>query len=93
MRLAADGAFTPGEWIDLVLQYHGCCTYCGTAATLEPDHRVALSRGGSNRIDNILPACRRCNARKHRMGEAEFRDRLAAGQGQPPRYNRRSRAG
>ena len=78
LRLAAEGAFTSEEWERLVLAYRGSCAYCAKVMPLEPDHRVALSRGGSNRIENILPACRRCNARKHRMTEAEFRARLAA---------------
>ena len=87
LRLAAEGSFTPGEWQELVNSYDGRCAYCGKAAKVEPDHRVALSRGGSNRIENILPACRRCNARKHRMSEAEFRARLAVERKQKPRYN------
>ena len=86
LRLGADGAFTTDEWKDLVRTYAGRCAYCGQTAPLEPDHRVALSRGGSNWIENILPACRRCNARKHRMSGAEFRARLAAEQHEPPRY-------
>lgn len=45
---------------------------------LQVDHRIPLARGGSNSIDNILPACGRCNRRKHLMTEAEFRARLAA---------------
>jgi len=78
LRLAAEGAFTTEEWKALVREYGSRCAYCGEDAPLEPDHRVALSRGGSNRIENILPACRRCNARKHALSEAEFRARLAA---------------
>src|SRR5256885_10896465 len=78
LRLAADGAFSASEWTELVRTHGGRCAYCGNTAVLEPDHRVALSRGGSNRIENILPACHPCNARKHRMTEAEFRARLAA---------------
>lgn len=39
---------------------------------------MPLARGGSNSIDNILPACGRCNRRKHLMTEEEFRARLAA---------------
>jgi 5-methylcytosine-specific restriction endonuclease McrA len=87
LRLAADGAFTAEEWEQLVLAHRRRCAYCGDLAPLEPDHRVALSRGGSNRIENILPACRRCNARKHRMSEAEFRARLAAEKDQRRPYN------
>jgi 5-methylcytosine-specific restriction endonuclease McrA len=39
---------------------------------------VPLARGGTNWIENILPACRVCNARKHLLTEDEFRARLAA---------------
>ena len=42
------------------------------------DHRTPLERGGTNEIANILPACVRCNLRKHLMTEDEFRARLAA---------------
>jgi len=87
LRLAAEGAFTAAEWTELVRSYRGRCAYCGEASLLEPDHRVALSRGGSNGIENILPACRRCNARKHRMSEAEFRARLAAEQDEQPPHH------
>src|SRR5438067_1957095 len=87
LRLAADGAFTAEEWTALVLAHGGRCAYCGECAKLEPDHRLALSRGGSNHIENILPACHRCNARKHRMTEAEFRARLAAESDPQPPYN------
>jgi len=45
---------------------------------LHADHRTPLARGGSNAIDNILPACAPCNLRKSRMTEPEFRARLAA---------------
>jgi 5-methylcytosine-specific restriction endonuclease McrA len=43
---------------------------------LEPDHRVPLARGGANSIENILPACPRCNQRKALLTEGEFRARL-----------------
>ena len=76
-KLAAEGRFTPAQWLALVEQYNGRCAYCGADGPLEADHRIPLSRGGSNRIENILPACRRCNGKKHQMTEAEFRARLA----------------
>ena len=34
---------------------------------------LPLTRGGSNLIENLLPACRRCNRRKGTMTEEEFR--------------------
>lgn len=77
-RRAAEGFFTPAEWLALVALYGGRCAYCGEVGALEPDHRTPLARGGSNAIENIIPACRRCNARKHLMTEAEYRARLAS---------------
>jgi 5-methylcytosine-specific restriction endonuclease McrA len=80
-KIAAEGAFTAQEWLALVAMYGGRCAYCGIEGPLEADHRIPLSRGGTNRIENILPACRSCNGRKHRMTEEEFRARLASEQG------------
>jgi 5-methylcytosine-specific restriction endonuclease McrA len=87
-RLAnTGGSFTISEWSAVVLAFQGRCAYCGKARPLEPDHRVALARGGSNEIENILPACGRCNRRKHAMSESEFRARLAAEKKGTSSYN------
>ena len=77
-RLAAQGSFTGAEWGALLDQWGSLCAYCGGAGPLEADHRIPLSRGGANNIDNILPACRSCNGKKHAMTEDEFRARLVA---------------
>jgi hypothetical protein len=66
-------SFTTAQWLAL-LEYHGGrCAYCGSNVLIEIDHRIPLIRRGSNTIDNILPACRRCNRRKHQRTEEEFR--------------------
>ena len=78
-RLAdAAGSFTYAEWLALTLSYRERCAYCGGGGPPQVEHRVPLSLGGTNSIDNILPACRRCNARKHTLTDEEFRARLAA---------------
>jgi 5-methylcytosine-specific restriction endonuclease McrA len=77
-KIAADGAFSGAEWSELQARSGNVCAYCGGPGPLEADHRLPLARGGSNFIDNILPACRGCNGRKHKMTEEEFRARLAA---------------
>jgi 5-methylcytosine-specific restriction endonuclease McrA len=69
----APGSHTVQQWLALIEQFGGACGYCGLTIPLLRDHRVPLSRGGSNDIDNIIPACRSCNARKHAKTEAEFR--------------------
>jgi len=79
-RREAEGHFTAAEWTDLVNQFRGVCGYCAGPGPLEADHGVPLSRGGSNFIENIIPACGRCNQRKGADTEMEFRDRLAGEQ-------------
>lgn len=40
------------------------CVICGTTGDTEIDHVIPRSRGGSNRIENLQPLCRVCNAIK-----------------------------
>ena len=83
-KRAATGTFTGTEWLELVAGHGGACGYCGRLVVLEPEHRTPLSRGGDNTIANIIPSCRRCNARKATRTEAEFRallDRERIGDG------------
>ena len=88
-RAAATGlAFSYKEWLALKEQHKGRCAYCGLVAPLQVDHRTPLARGGTNSIENILPACATCNQRKHTLTESEFRARLAAERKQQPPYNR-----
>ena len=75
-RMEAQGSFTGAEWHALLEQWGNVCAYCGGGGPLEAEHRIPLSRGGTNYIENILPACRGCNGTKHKMTEEEFRARL-----------------
>lgn len=77
---AAEGQFTSAQWRALVESYGGRCAYRGEAGPVQVDHRTPLTRGGANSIDNIIPACRKCNTEKGQLTEAEFRARLAAEQ-------------
>jgi 5-methylcytosine-specific restriction endonuclease McrA len=76
-EMRALGAHTTAEWRELVRRYDGRCAYCSGQGPLTRDHRIPLARGGSNAIENLVPACRSCNARKRLMTEEEFRARLA----------------
>jgi 5-methylcytosine-specific restriction endonuclease McrA len=80
-RVRGGPAFTAAEWMALVAEYAGRCAYCGDNGLLHADHRIPLARGGTNTIENIVPACAQCNLRKHAMTEEEFRARLAAERG------------
>lgn len=60
----AKGSHTLAEW-QSILKQHPSCAYCGrTDCKLTRDHVVPLSKGGSNYISNIVPACQSCNSRK-----------------------------
>jgi 5-methylcytosine-specific restriction endonuclease McrA len=76
-RRDAEGHFTAIEWIELVSRFEGVCGYCAGPGPLQADHRIPLCRGGTNFIENIIPACAHCNQRKGGDTETEFRDRLA----------------
>lgn len=54
---------SPADWQVLVRRFGGCCAYCGGSGC-EVDHIVPVSKGGRDEIQNVLPACRRCNASK-----------------------------
>lgn len=58
------GTHTSQQWANLVAQYGGRCHYCGEQKRLTKDHVRPISRGGSDLIDNIVPACGPCNSSK-----------------------------
>jgi 5-methylcytosine-specific restriction endonuclease McrA len=75
MKRGAAGSFSAAEFKAVCERYGWTCAYCGTALTRQTvtaDHAVPLSRGGSGWIDNIVPACRRCNSRKGTKPASEF---------------------
>jgi 5-methylcytosine-specific restriction endonuclease McrA len=52
------------EWTALKDAWGGCA-YCGATDTpLQRDCVLPISRGGRYTFDNIVPACRSCNASK-----------------------------
>jgi 5-methylcytosine-specific restriction endonuclease McrA len=73
LLLEAEGTFTVDEWLQVLEDFDYCCAYCGVqldAPTM--DHVVPLSKGGTNDIDNIVPACKSCNSRKRDRDLNEF---------------------
>jgi 5-methylcytosine-specific restriction endonuclease McrA len=60
----ADNDLTAAEWSQLKEAWGGCA-YCGASGVpVQRDCVLALSRGGRYTLDNIVPACRSCNASK-----------------------------
>ena len=61
---AADNDLTDDQWAALVEAWSGCA-YCGaTDVALQRECVLAISRGGRYTLDNVVPACRSCNASK-----------------------------
>lgn len=71
-RRGAPGRHSLQEWKEKCELLGNVCFYCGEAGPLERDHNVPLTRGGSDSIDNILPACRPCNAKKRTKTAREY---------------------
>lgn len=64
-RVAASGSdLTDAEWFQ-ILEAWGVCAYCGAdGVALQRDCVLPISRGGRYTLDNVVPACRSCNASK-----------------------------
>jgi 5-methylcytosine-specific restriction endonuclease McrA len=73
----ASGSYTTREWRELLEFCGHRCAYCAAGGPLQVDHATPLFRGGCNYIENIRPACRSCNMRKHKLTEDEYRERRA----------------
>ena len=53
------------DWLATLAVYNERCAYCGDTENLTMDHVVPLFHGGHHSPENIVPACRHCNAVKH----------------------------
>ncbi len=59
----------------LLARHRHSCAYCDGASgdpVLEVEHIQPRSRGGSNRVANLVIACRRCNEAKGQRSAAEW---------------------
>lgn len=78
-KYEANGIVTGSE-LQALWRADSNCRYCGIGLAWREwtvDHAVPFSRGGGNTIDNIVMACRRCNARKATGMPHEYAIRMA----------------
>jgi HNH endonuclease len=77
-RLAnAEGSWTVEQFVALCEAREYRCYYCGEfCEKVTVEHILPLSRGSSNDIGNIAPACGPCNFSKSGKTEAEFLEHL-----------------
>ncbi|GAA1914111.1 HNH endonuclease signature motif containing protein [Microbacterium aoyamense] len=64
-RVAASGSdLTDAEWFR-ILDAWARCAYCGAdGVALQKDCVLPISGGGRYTLENVVPACRSCNASK-----------------------------
>lgn len=70
--LNAPATLTANEWMEILSVFNRSCAYClrpeVLCGRLEQEHVVPIARGGGHTADNVVPACRSCNARKRDRG-------------------------
>lgn len=77
-KLAADGTYTSDDIHLLFKSQKGLCWWCGkkVGKKYHIDHRIPLSRGGTNWPNNLCIACPSCNSRKRDRLPHEWNGRL-----------------
>lgn len=80
--------FTEEQFLKKFHELGEKCYYCGKSLTVKEvqrDHYIALAKGGSDTIDNIVPCCSTCNVRKRTKDPVQFMKTL--GNHEPSRTN------
>lgn len=63
---------TDTQWEKIKKHFNNKCSYCGKETFLEQEHFIPLSEGGEYTHNNIIPACRSCNASKNNKSFFEW---------------------
>lgn len=75
LKMGAQGTHTTEQFYSRCEVHGWKCYYCSTPLTpqtVTEDHRIPLSRGGSDWPANLVSACMACNTSKHAKTEREF---------------------
>ncbi len=79
LKMTCDVFFVlPRDRRRMVHRYRGMCAYCQERPWSHWDHVVPLSRGGSESIGNLLPACDSCNPSKKARYITEWRSKAGS---------------
>lgn len=72
-----DEHFTSTQWRKLLDLCNWSCVLCGSQFELSRDHIIPQSWGGSDKIENIQPLCRKHNMQKNDCYAVDYRPLLA----------------
>ena len=73
------GSYTKQDVDEIRLSQGNQCVYCSISFSevqFEIDHKRPIVNGGLNVRENLQLLCRRCNRRKGRLSDKQFRQRL-----------------
>lgn len=71
-QLLLPSTLTPSQWESIKLHFNNKCAYCGQEKPLEQEHFIAMSKLGGYTNNNIICACRSCNASKNNKSFEEW---------------------
>lgn len=72
-RHKSAGYLSGKEWKEILEENNHACYYCGKIGIpLEQEHKIPLARGGKHNKENVVPACRNCNATKYMKTDEEY---------------------
>lgn len=57
--------YTPTQLLARFEEFDNKCVYCGKFNKLTIDHFIPISKFGADKIENIVPACPKCNSSKN----------------------------
>ena len=72
LKIKLETSFTNNQWEKCKKYFNNKCAYCGKEKELTQDHFVPLSKHGEYTKNNIVPACKSCNSRKHNKNFFEW---------------------
>lgn len=64
IQLAHHFQYTADQVLSLREKFNFLCAYCDATDAKELDHFLAITKGGSDCLGNIVPACKSCNSSK-----------------------------
>ena len=67
---------TESVWKCITQLFFGKCVYCLERDGTTQDHVIPVSKGGKHVVENVLPACTRCNSSKNNKPLDEWRPDL-----------------
>lgn len=77
-RLKEAGQLSIDIYERLLVLQNGLCVYCNVDITEAPslDHKIPISRGGTNTDDNVHLVCTSCNSKKWAYTHEEYLERI-----------------